>query len=260
MAPPKLVHPNKFFHQAPCWIEVFKRPTTEKLHILSEPVIPVTIICDNIRDPGNLGAIIRNAAAAGCENILLTKGCVDPWEHKVLRTGCGGHFRIPVINNIEWTHISNYISKTSTIFIADNSGDIIESSSTPEFINYDEAPEETEDEEVEIKRYATMNESNQPVSVDETYKDPAELERYEELTLPCYLYSSIKFPKENIVLYVGGETHGVDSRAVKLACDYGGKKVKIPLENNMESLNSCFAMTVILYEIKRQLKEQYILK
>ncbi|GFU43270.1 rRNA methyltransferase 3, mitochondrial [Trichonephila clavipes] len=239
---------------------VFKRPTTEKLHILSEPVIPVTIICDNIRDPGNLGAIIRNAAAAGCENILLTKGCVDPWEHKVLRAGCGGHFRIPIINNIEWTHISNYISKSSTIFIADNSEDIIESSSTPEFINYDEAPEENEDEEVEIKRYATMNECNQPISVDETYNDPAELEKFEELTFPCYLYSSIKFPKENIVLYVGGETHGVDARAVKLACDYGGKKVKIPLENNMESLNSCFAMTIILYEIKRQLKEQYILK
>lgn len=239
---------------------VFKRPTTEKLHILSEPVIPVTIICDNIRDPGNLGAIIRNAAAAGCEHILLTKGCVDPWEHKVLRAGCGGHFRIPIINNIEWTHISNYISKTSTIFIADNSGDIIESSSTPEFINYDEAPEESGEEEVEIKRYVTMNECNQPISVDETYDDPTELEKYEVLAFPCYLYSSIKFPKENIVLYVGGETHGVDARAVKLACDYGGKKVKIPLENNMESLNSCFAMTIILYEIKRQLKEQYILK
>ncbi|PRD28248.1 UNVERIFIED_CONTAM: mrm3 [Trichonephila clavipes] len=192
-----------------------------------------------------------------CPGIM---GCVDPWEHKVLRAGCGGHFRIPIINNIEWTHISNYISKSSTIFIADNSEDIIESSSTPEFINYDEAPEENEDEEVEIKRYATMNECNQPISVDETYNDPAELEKYEELTFPCYLYSSIKFPKENIVLYVGGETHGVDARAVKLACDYGGKKVKIPLENNMESLNSCFAMTIILYEIKRQLKEQYILK
>ncbi|GBN49476.1 rRNA methyltransferase 3, mitochondrial, partial [Araneus ventricosus] len=53
---------------------VFKKPTTETLHILSEPVIPVTLICDNIRDPGNLGSIIRNAAAAGCQNILLTKG------------------------------------------------------------------------------------------------------------------------------------------------------------------------------------------
>ncbi|GFU33283.1 rRNA methyltransferase 3, mitochondrial [Nephila pilipes] len=238
---------------------VFKRPTTEKLHILSEPVIPVTVICDNIRDPGNLGAIIRNSATAGCEHILLTKGCVDPWEHKVLRTGCGGHFRIPIINNIEWTHISNYISKRSTIFIADNSGDIIESSNSPEFINYDEAPDEN-DGEVEVKRYATINEFNQPISIDETYNDPAELEKYKELDFPCYLYSSIKFPKENIVLYVGGETLGVDERAIKLACDYGGKKVKIPLENNMESLNSSFAMTIILYEIKRQLKEQYVLK
>ncbi|XP_055939381.1 rRNA methyltransferase 3, mitochondrial-like [Argiope bruennichi] len=241
---------------------VFKKPTTETLHILSEPAIPVTLICDNIRDPGNLGSIIRNAAAAGCQNILLTKGCVDPWEHKVLRAGCGGHFRIPIINNIEWTQISNYIPKKSTVFIADNSADIVESSITPEFINYDEVPDEevNKNGEVEIKKYVTTNECNQPVTIDETYNEPTELEKFEEIDLPCHLYSGIKFPKENIVLYVGGETHGVDARAVKLACDYGGKKVKIPLENSMESLNSSFAVTIILYEIKRQLTETYVLK
>ncbi|CAL1279815.1 unnamed protein product [Larinioides sclopetarius] len=241
---------------------VFKKPTTETLHILSEPVIPVTLICDNIRDPGNLGSIIRNAAAAGCQNILLTKGCVDPWEHKVLRAGCGGHFRIPIINNIEWTQISNYIPKKSTIFIADNSADISESSVTPEFINYDEAPEEevNEDGEIEMKKYVSTNEHDQPVAIDETYNEPTELEKFQDIDLPCHLYSGIRFPKENIVLYVGGETHGVDPRAVKLACDYGGEKVKIPLENSMESLNSSFAVTVILYEIKRQLAEKYILK
>ncbi|GIY72525.1 rRNA methyltransferase 3, mitochondrial [Caerostris darwini] len=249
-------------HTCPGIMGVFNRPTVERLHLLAEPVIPVTLLCDNIRDPGNLGSIIRNAAAAGCENILLTKGCVDPWEHKVLRAGCGGHFRIPIITDIEWTHISNYISKETTIFIADNSSDIEAGSFTPEFINYDEAPEEdrNEDGEVEVKKYVTKNEFEQAVSVDETYNEQTELEKYEDIDLPCYLYSSIQFPTKNIVLYIGGETHGVDARAVKLACDYGGKKVKIPLENNMESLNSSFAMTVILYEIKRQLGEHYVLK
>ncbi|GBN49475.1 rRNA methyltransferase 3, mitochondrial, partial [Araneus ventricosus] len=188
--------------------------------------------------------------------------CVDPWEHKVLRAGCGGHFRIPIINNIEWTQISNYIPKKSTVFIADNSADISASSATPEFINYDEAPEEevNEDGEVEVKKYVTTNEDDQPVAIDETYDEPTELEKFEDIDLPCHLYSGIKFPKENIVLYVGGETHGVDARAVKLACEYGGEKVKIPLENSMESLNSSFAVTIILYEIKRQLAEKYILK
>jgi tRNA G18 (ribose-2'-O)-methylase SpoU len=36
--------------------------------------VPVTVICDQIRDPGNLGSIIRNAAGAGVERIILTPG------------------------------------------------------------------------------------------------------------------------------------------------------------------------------------------
>ncbi|KAG8197622.1 hypothetical protein JTE90_001553 [Oedothorax gibbosus] len=234
---------------------VFKRPTAEMLHVLSEPAVPVTLICDNIREPGNLGSLIRNAAAAGCENILLMKGCVDPWETKVLRAGCGGHFRIPIVNDIEWTHISNYIPKNSTILIADNSADIDGSSPTPEFINYDEVIEEDDE-----KKYVALNEFDQPLAIDETYNERSELQKYREINIPCYLYSSIKYPKESIVLYVGGESHGVDARITKLACDYGGKKVKIPMENCMESLNSTFAATIILYEIKKQFLELYVTK
>lgn len=36
--------------------------------------IPVNIICDNIREPGNLGSILRTCAAAGCKTVILTKG------------------------------------------------------------------------------------------------------------------------------------------------------------------------------------------
>ncbi|XP_015907208.2 rRNA methyltransferase 3, mitochondrial [Parasteatoda tepidariorum] len=231
-------------------IGVFQRPSVDDIKLLSEHVIPVTILCDNIRDPGNLGSIIRHAASAGCRNVLLIKGCADPWETKVLKVGCGGHFRIPITNNIQWENLPNYFSKESKIFIADNSSDIEHWEESPELINYDASPKEHSDGMA--KQYLAMNEHSELIQTDKS----SELEAFEEINLPCYLYSSVMFPRENIVLYVGGETHGVDIRIVKLACDYGGKKVKIPLENSMDSLNSSFAMAIILYEIKRQLSEK----
>lgn len=242
-------------------LAIFKRPTAEEMNVLSHPTLPVTILCDNIREPGNLGSIIRNAAAVGCENVLLTKGCVDPWEMKVLRAGCGGHFRIPIVNNIEWSQVSNYIPSTSTIFVADNKANIEEVSSDVGFINFDEPKEKTEEEEEEEEtRYFTYNEQNQRIHVDETFDLPEELEKYKDIPLPCYLYTGINYPKKDIVLYIGGETEGVNPRIVKLASEFGGKKVRVPMENGMDSLNSAFSMTVILYEIKRQQAKLYISK
>lgn len=54
------------------------------------------LILDGIRDPGNLGTILRAAAAAGADAVLLAPGCVDLWSPKTLRAGMGAHFRVPV--------------------------------------------------------------------------------------------------------------------------------------------------------------------
>ncbi|EZA55946.1 RNA methyltransferase-like protein [Ooceraea biroi] len=82
--------------------------------------IPLTIICDNIREPGNLGTIIRAAAAVGCERLLLMKGCVDLWDPKVLRSAVGAHFRLPISKNLSWNEIPSLIKEEAKIFLADN--------------------------------------------------------------------------------------------------------------------------------------------
>ncbi len=55
------------------------------------------LLLDGVRDPGNLGTILRTALAAGVDGILLPSGGVDPWAPKVVRAGMGAHFRLPIV-------------------------------------------------------------------------------------------------------------------------------------------------------------------
>jgi RNA methyltransferase, TrmH family len=50
------------------------------------------LLLEDIQDPGNLGSILRSAAAAGCDAVFLSQGCADAWSPKVLRAAMGGHF------------------------------------------------------------------------------------------------------------------------------------------------------------------------
>jgi TrmH family RNA methyltransferase len=51
---------------------------------------------DAVQDPGNVGTLIRTAAAAGATAVVLGRGCADAWSPRVLRAGMGGHFALRV--------------------------------------------------------------------------------------------------------------------------------------------------------------------
>ena len=57
---------------------------------------PVVIACE-IQDPGNLGAIIRVAEAAGARSVVLAGACADPWGWRVLRGSMGSALRLPLL-------------------------------------------------------------------------------------------------------------------------------------------------------------------
>jgi RNA methyltransferase, TrmH family len=64
---------------------------------IPQPDIPVAqsrfaLLLEDIQDPGNLGSMLRSAAAAGCDAAFLSQGCADAWSPKVLRAAMGGHF------------------------------------------------------------------------------------------------------------------------------------------------------------------------
>jgi TrmH family RNA methyltransferase len=52
------------------------------------------VFLDGVQDPGNLGAILRSAAAFSVGEVVLGTGCADPWSPKVLRAAMGAHFAL----------------------------------------------------------------------------------------------------------------------------------------------------------------------
>ncbi len=64
------------------------------------------LMLEDIQDPGNLGSILRSAAAAGCDSVFLSQGCADAWSPKVLRAAMGGHFVLQIHKDSELTKIA----------------------------------------------------------------------------------------------------------------------------------------------------------
>ena len=52
------------------------------------------VVLEDVQDPGNLGSILRSAAASGTREVLLTSGCANAWSPRVLRAGMGAHFAL----------------------------------------------------------------------------------------------------------------------------------------------------------------------
>lgn len=58
------------------------------------------VLLDQIQDPGNMGSILRSAAAAGIKQVFCSPGCVQCWSPKVLRAGMGAHFVLEIFENV----------------------------------------------------------------------------------------------------------------------------------------------------------------
>lgn len=54
------------------------------------------VMLEAIQDPGNLGSILRSAAAAGVSDVFLSADCADSWSFKTLRAGMGAHFSLRI--------------------------------------------------------------------------------------------------------------------------------------------------------------------
>ena len=77
----------------------------------------LVLVIDQLRDPGNLGTILRSANAAGVEQVILAPKTVDPYNPKVVRGAMGAHFRLP-IEALSWPEIAEALAGVQ-ILLAD---------------------------------------------------------------------------------------------------------------------------------------------
>ncbi|KAJ8972548.1 hypothetical protein NQ314_000135 [Rhamnusium bicolor] len=141
-------------------------------------------------------------------------GCVNVWDMKVLRSASGAHFKLQINKKLNWDTIKEKIGPNSRIYIADNH------------------------------------------AVTMSCHENADKQNLAELvqTVPVLPYYGVNFRDDNhIVLIVGGETEGISEESYKLASDFKGVRLKIPLSNKVDSLNAGTALGIIVFEIKRQL-------
>jgi TrmH family RNA methyltransferase len=96
------------------------------LAVLDLVLLPVlaglsfALVFDSIRDPGNLGTLLRTAAAAGAQAVFLPPETTDAFAPKVLRAGMGAHFHLP-LQTLAWAEIQAGL-KGLHIFLADTGG------------------------------------------------------------------------------------------------------------------------------------------
>lgn len=81
---------------------------------------PLILCACGLQDPGNLGTLIRSAAAAGVSLVCLTPGTVSPRIPKVIRASAGAFFRLPVIERVDFLEFLVYCHEHSiTPYLAD---------------------------------------------------------------------------------------------------------------------------------------------
>jgi len=199
---------------------IFAMPRPDSCSFEQRITLPITVICDNVRDPGNMGSIIRTCAAVGCDRLIAIKGCVDIWDPKVIRSGMGSHFRLPIINDIGWETIINHIPEHSQIYLADNKYSFEDKTT----LSNDDPSKQMFEEMIEKRKQMKRSDLKE----DRSYSSSNNrfLPLYKNIPIDYQslwkAFSNIKSTDHSTII-IGGETEGISLQARKLTIENNGK-------------------------------------
>ncbi len=90
--------------------------------VASWPDLPprpgLTLILDAIQDPGNVGTLLRSAAAAGVGQIVCIRGTADVYSPKVVRAAMGAHFSLPLQVDRQWADLAGMPTAGTAVYAA----------------------------------------------------------------------------------------------------------------------------------------------
>jgi TrmH family RNA methyltransferase len=82
------------------------------------------LLLDGVQDPGNVGAILRTAQAAGVEQVVLSSQCADVWSPKVLRAGMGAQAVLPLLEHADLIEFAEQFDGTIAATLLDGAVDL----------------------------------------------------------------------------------------------------------------------------------------
>ncbi|MEP6943728.1 MAG: RNA methyltransferase [Betaproteobacteria bacterium] len=85
------------------------------------------VLLEDVQDPGNVGSILRSAAASGVAQVFMSPGCAFAWSPKVLRAGQGGHFHLDIFEHVDLSAWMRAFHGKSVAAVAANGEPLFES-------------------------------------------------------------------------------------------------------------------------------------
>lgn len=108
--------------ETPQWILAVVKQKKHELAELLTSQNPLLVICVGVQDPGNLGTIIRTADAVGAAGVILSRGTVDLYNGKTIRSTMGSLFHLPIIEVADLDKTFEVLKKGNIRLIAADIG------------------------------------------------------------------------------------------------------------------------------------------
>jgi TrmH family RNA methyltransferase len=103
---------------------LLERPRLAEPALLGKGLAPLVVAAAGVRDPGNLGSLLRTAEAAGASGVVTMRGGADPFRDKAVRGSMGSVFRLPVLHGLDAAGLIAFAQRHRLqVVVADGGGE-----------------------------------------------------------------------------------------------------------------------------------------